>query len=173
MRRGGAILSGKLFLHVYKQCVLIEYKHERRLTMGGILPLGNPDYYAMQYAKEKGISLEEAKSQLRQVYGDPQQQGNVQMPPVSNWGLTGQYTALGGQNGFAGIFGFPLMSPMIGYYMQGMAFGTSSSSSSSTTSFSDEAGNETKPTTAIQFKQWVGDYVRKLPIRPHSETEAK
>ena len=32
----------------------------------------DPDAYAQQYAEENGISLEEAKAQLRAKYGDPQ-----------------------------------------------------------------------------------------------------
>ncbi|MBQ2644008.1 hypothetical protein IJG14_00365 [bacterium] len=34
----------------------------------------DPDAYAQQYAEENGISLEEAKAQLRAKYGDPQRQ---------------------------------------------------------------------------------------------------
>ena len=34
----------------------------------------NPDEYAKQYAEQNGLSVEEAKAELKSKYGDPQQQ---------------------------------------------------------------------------------------------------
>lgn len=42
---------------------------------GGPAPGIDPDTYAQQYANEHGITLEEAKAELRAKYGDPQQPG--------------------------------------------------------------------------------------------------
>ena len=39
---------------------------------GGNLPKMDPDAYARMYALQKGISLEEAKTELRAKFGDPQ-----------------------------------------------------------------------------------------------------
>lgn len=41
--------------------------------MQGDVPPMDPNAYAQRYATEKGISLNEAKEQLRAKYGDPQQ----------------------------------------------------------------------------------------------------
>lgn len=45
--------------------------------MVGMLPVpgGNPEDYAAMYAKQNGISLDEARNQLRARYGDPQPRG--------------------------------------------------------------------------------------------------
>lgn len=45
------------------------------------VPTGNPEADAMRYAQANGISLEEAKNQLRSQFGDPQAQG-VQGPSI-------------------------------------------------------------------------------------------
>lgn len=42
---------------------------------GGPTPGVDPDTYAQKYANEHGITLEEAKTELRAKYGDPQQPG--------------------------------------------------------------------------------------------------
>ena len=44
-------------------------------------PTGNPEADAMRYAQSKGISLDEAKAELRSKFGDPQ-------PPVQQTGYT-------------------------------------------------------------------------------------
>ena len=46
-------------------------------------PEGDPDAYAQKYADEHGITVEEAKKELRSKYGDPQQptQPSVFMEP--------------------------------------------------------------------------------------------
>ena len=38
---------------------------------GSFLKTGNPEQDAINYASENGISLEEAKNELRAKYGDP------------------------------------------------------------------------------------------------------
>ena len=43
-------------------------------NMQGSQGQGDPDAYAKQYAEENNITLEEAKKQLRAMYGDPQKQ---------------------------------------------------------------------------------------------------
>ena len=44
-------------------------------NMSGMPPKGvDPNAYAEQYAQEKGISVEEAKQELKTKFGDPQQQ---------------------------------------------------------------------------------------------------
>jgi hypothetical protein len=40
----------------------------------------NPDTFAQQYATEKGISLEEAKQQLKAKFGDPQKPNSTFVP---------------------------------------------------------------------------------------------
>ena len=42
------------------------------ISGGGGHPQVDPDTYAQQYAQANGISLEEAKNQLKAKYGDPQ-----------------------------------------------------------------------------------------------------
>ena len=50
----------------------------------------NPDEYAKSYAEQNGISVEEAKAELKSKYGDPQQQnktsgiGNVSTQDISS-----------------------------------------------------------------------------------------
>lgn len=48
---------------------------ELAVNYGRPTPGIDPDSYAKQYANEKGITLEEAKAELRAMYGDPQPQG--------------------------------------------------------------------------------------------------
>ncbi len=40
-------------------------------------PQMDPEAYAQQYAKEHGISVEQAREELKAQFGDPQQQGGV------------------------------------------------------------------------------------------------
>jgi hypothetical protein len=44
----------------------------------------DPDTYAQQYATENGISLEEAKQQLKAKFGDPQKPNSTFVPNGSN-----------------------------------------------------------------------------------------
>ena len=53
----------------------------------------NPDEYAKQYAEQNGLSVEEAKAELKSKYGDPQQQGGS-----SNIGSYGNYNNVGSQD---------------------------------------------------------------------------
>ena len=51
-----------------------------QFTSGRPQPGINPDTYAQNYANQKGITLEEAKAELKAKYGDPQKpskSGNV------------------------------------------------------------------------------------------------
>lgn len=51
----------------------------------------DPNQYAMQYAKQKGISLEEAKQQLKAQFGDPnkRQAGAPQAVPQTGNDISG------------------------------------------------------------------------------------
>lgn len=51
----------------------------------------DPNQYAQQYANSKGISLEEAKSELKAMHGDPaQQSSNIFEQSGTNSGSTGE-----------------------------------------------------------------------------------
>ena len=52
-------------------------------NVGPLPPGGDPDAFAQKYADEHGITLEEAKEELRSKYGDPQQptQPSIYMEP--------------------------------------------------------------------------------------------
>ena len=50
----------------------------------------DPNQYAMQYARQNGISLEEAKQQLKAKFGDPNQQvGTPQAVPKNDSSISG------------------------------------------------------------------------------------
>lgn len=57
------------------------------LSGGGMMPKGiDPNKYAEQYAKQKGISVDQAKAELKAKHGDPARQaqggqGSNSLPP--------------------------------------------------------------------------------------------
>lgn len=71
---------------------------------GGRPPQGvDPNTYAQQYANEKGITFEQAKTELKAKYGDPQQRGMSM-----NEGLPGlQFGGQGAPLGFNPYGGIP------------------------------------------------------------------
>ena len=67
---------------------------------GGPVPGMDPNAYAQRYADENGITLEEAKAQLRAKHGDPQQPNQASKDPMSMngsaWGAVPGFGGLGG-----------------------------------------------------------------------------
>ena len=52
----------------------------------------NPDEYAKQYAEQNGLSVEEAKAELKSKYGDPQQQNISSFGSFGNFNMSNQNT---------------------------------------------------------------------------------
>jgi len=60
----------------------------------------DPDAYAQQYANEHNISLEEAKAELKEKYGDPQaQQGTAPASSTNATGATGEAESVSSTGG--------------------------------------------------------------------------
>ena len=55
------------------------------------VPKQNPNAYAQKYADEKGISLEEAKAELKAKYGDPKQ--GTKIPNIQNTSSEDNYVS--------------------------------------------------------------------------------
>ena len=75
----------------------------------------DPDSYAKQYANEKGITLTEAKAELKAKYGDPQQPRGMSM----NAGLPGlQFSGQGATLGFNPYGGIPHDPAKLGQFIE-------------------------------------------------------
>ena len=62
----------------------------------------NPDAYAQRYANQKGLSLEEAKSELKTQYGEPSQQSQVNS--YESYGFDSEETVLSTDMDFKTLF---------------------------------------------------------------------